>query len=93
VGTVTALNGTTISMTNGKSIIILDTNDRSGKVVRVASPYPNHNSMKGRSYIEVLSSLLTAGWKEIQRRKWDELYLQRMHKEKLPQRTDTDTKT
>lgn len=75
MGTAIALNGTAISMTNGKQIIIIDSNDRSGKVVRVASPYSNHQTMVGKSYIEILSSLLTAGWKETGRRTWNELYL------------------
>lgn len=70
MGTVTALKGSSITMTNGKVVLIMEVNDRSGRVVRVASPYHNHNSMKGKSYVEVLSSLLTAGWKEIERRKW-----------------------
>jgi hypothetical protein len=60
-------------MTNGKSVIIIDYNEKSGKVVRVASPYSNHQSMLHKDFIERLTTLVTAGWKEIERRTWNEL--------------------
>lgn len=75
MGTVTPLKGMSITLTNNKAVVLLDCNDRTGRVVRVASPYPNHNTMRGRSYVEVLSSLLSSGWKEIERREWSDVYM------------------
>lgn len=91
MGIVRALKGTAISMTNGRAVCVIDANDKSGKVVRVASPYPNHQHMVGKSYVEVLSSLLSAGWKEIERRTWEHAHMQQMHKTKLSQDSKTST--
>lgn len=75
MGIVTALNGFRIDLMLNGMTIGLDYNDETKRLVRVVSPYPIHQTMIGRDAMQFMSKLLTAGWKEIGRRAWSDVYM------------------
>ena len=72
---VIALKGSRITMTNNTSTILIDYNELSKKVVRVQSPYANHQTMVGKDVGDRFTTLLQAGWTETERRTWHGLYM------------------
>jgi hypothetical protein len=74
VDTVIAFDGSRIVFKKANHNLIVDYNGDSGRIVRVISPYPNHQTMKGKPVVGVLTDLFQAGWKEQSRILWKEAY-------------------
>jgi len=75
VVTVTALAGSRVELGLNGVKLFIDYNQSSGRVVKVISAYPNHQTMKGKEIIAVLTDLIEVGWIEIGRREWNELFM------------------
>jgi hypothetical protein len=75
VGKLIVLDGHRITLEYSGLSIFVNYNERTKLITDVVSPYPNHQFMVGKDMGQRISTLLTAGWKETERRSWHELYM------------------